>query len=243
MTTKFLRTDLVANGKITLKDGTVINISAVNNKMDHVKTGAVLFTDLMYPSTSKLGATIVTDTNGKVLKFIPGGQSMSVATGTYVLEIGTADAAKVQSVKVGDVIKIDNTYQIPSDQKLVAAFGNNEITMVNGIDIAKCNNFNEQIRPRTAIGWNENGDIWFATTTMGVRNSADVFNRFRVGGSTVHQLVEWLKGMGATQAVAMDGGGSTTMYAKNSDGSYTRVDLPATEWVRSVPQGIGMVAR
>jgi ABC-type Fe3+ transport system substrate-binding protein len=93
------------------------------------------------------------------------------------------------------------------------------------------------------MGWNENGDVWFANTTMGVRNSADVFNRFRLGGSSVHQLATWLKEVGATQAVMLDGGGSTTMYRLTETGSYKRVELPASEWVRVVPQGLGMVQR
>jgi hypothetical protein len=59
----------------------------------------------------------------------------------------------------------------------------------------------------------------------------------------VHQLTAWLKELGATQAIAVDGGGSTTMYVKQPTNDYMRLDLPATEWVRSVPQGITMIAR
>jgi hypothetical protein len=78
---------------------------------------------------------------------------------------------------------------------------------------------------------------------MGVRNSADVFNRFRLVGSTVHQLAKWLKEMGATQAIMLDGGGSTTMLVQTPAADYKRVDLPPSEWVRAVPQGVTMIAR
>jgi hypothetical protein len=49
--------------------------------------------------------------------------------------------------------------------------------------------------------------------------------------------------MGATQAVMLDGGGSTTMFVQTPDADYERVDLPPSEWIRAVPQGITMVAR
>jgi exopolysaccharide biosynthesis protein len=49
--------------------------------------------------------------------------------------------------------------------------------------------------------------------------------------------------MGATQAIMLDGGGSSTMYVQTPEAKYKRVDLPASEWVRAVPQGITMLHR
>ena len=242
-TTRFLRTGLKANGTVTLPGGKEVPIVSVNHRGETTRAGVVLFTPKLYPTTSKLAGTLVTDTDGVVLKVYPNGKALKVERGQYVLEFGAEVAPLIKKIKVGAKVKIDNSYEVKNSHNLFAAFGNRENTMINGVIVANCNPGHEDIRPRTAIGWNENGDIWFVTTTMGVRNSADVFNRFRLGGSTVHQLAAWLKELGATQAVAVDGGGSTTMYVKQPDANYKRVDLPATEWVRTVPQGITMVTR
>lgn len=242
-TTKFLRTEISPSGKVTLPSGETLAIRAINDREVSVRSGAVLFTSQLYPTTSKLAATVVTDLDGKVTAVYPAGKNVNVEAKQYVLQIGAQSVALVSKLKVGDKLNIDNRYQIKKELPLYSAFGNRENLIINGVVIARCSPSHEDIRPRNAIGWNENGDIFFATTTMGVRNAADVFNRFRLGGSSVHQLASWLKELGATQAIMLDGGGSTTMYVQSPTKTYTRLDLPASEWVRPVPQGIGMVAR
>ena len=242
-TTRFLRTGLRANGSVVLPSGKSISIRGVNHDGIRASKGVVLFTQKLFSKTSKLGATVVTDLDGNVLSFYKSGRAVTVKPGQYVLQVGSAVAKAFAGLKVGSKLTINNTFAIKKKLPLAAAFGDRENTMINGVIVADCSPGHEDIRPRTAIGWNENGDVWFATTTMGVRNSADIFNRFRVGGSTVHQLTAWLKQLGATQAVSVDGGGSTTMYVKQPSNKYLRLDLPATEWVRTVPQGITMVAR
>ena len=242
-TTRFIRTGIQTSGTVSNSKGDSVNIVAVNDRTVRTKAGVVLFTAELYPKTSALSATVITDSKGVVTDVFKTGRSINVAAGTNVLQFGTDVADFARALKVGDKLKVDNSYKIKKDIKLFASFGNRENAMINGVIIAKCTPSHEDIRPRNVIGWNENGDVWFATTTMGVRNSADVFNRFRLGGSTVHQLTTWLKEMGATQAVMLDGGGSTTMYIKKPNGDYLRNDLPASEWVRNVPQGLGMVLR
>ena len=238
-----LRTGLTANGTVTLPDGKSFAISSVNDRTARVKNSSVLFTSRLYPSTSALDASVVTDLSGTVTKLYNSGHAVNVGNNELVLQTSGTAADLVRNLKVGDKLKIVNNYKIKKDLPLAAAFGDAENTMINGVIVANCSPGHEDIRPRTAIGWNENGDVWFVTTTMGVRNAADIFNRFRVGGSTVHQLTQWLKELGATQAVAVDGGGSTTMYVKQPTNDFKRVDLPETEWVRPVPQGITMVPR
>lgn len=242
-TTKFLRTELSPSGTITLPNDEVIEIRAVNHRGVRISKGAVLFTSELYPATSKLSATVITNLKGVVVAVYPDGKAVNVKADELVLQFGSTSAKLVQNLKVGSKLKISNDYKIKKDLPLFSAFGNRQNLMINGVIVARCSPALEDIRPRNAMGWNENGDVWFATTTMGVRNSADVFNRFRLGGSTVHQLATWLKELGATQAIMLDGGGSTTMYAQTLEADYKRVDLPASEWVRAVPQGIGMVVR
>ena len=242
-TTKFLRTEIEPSGTVTLPNGKTLPIRAINDRTASIKAGAVLFTSKLYPTTSKLSATLVTDLDGVITKIYKNGKSVNVGAKEQVLQVGIKSVDLVRNLKVGSKLKIANTYKIKKDLPLYSAFGNRENLIINSVVTAHCSPSHEDIRPRNAIGWNENGDVWFATTTMGVRNSADVFNRFRLGGSTVHQLAKWLKEMGATQAIMLDGGGSTTMYVQTPEADYKRVDLPASEWVRAVPQGITMLHR
>ena len=242
-TTKFLRTEIAASGTVTLPNGKSFAIRAINDRTANIKVGAVLFTSKLYPTTSKLSATVVTDLDGKITKVYPSGKSINVGAKELVLQVGVKSADLVRNLKVGSKLEISNDYKIKKNVELYSAFGNRENLIINGVVTAHCSPSHEDIRPRNAMGWNENGDVWFATTTMGVRNSADVFNRFRLGGSTVHQLAKWLKELGATQAIMLDGGGSTTMYVQTPEADYKRVDLPASEWVRAVPQGITMLHR
>jgi hypothetical protein len=242
-TTKFLRTEISPAGSVTLPDGESLPIRAVNHRGVNIKVGVVLFTSKLYPTTSRLAATVVTDLDGVVTKIYKDGQSVNVGAKQLVLQVGPRSAELVRNLKIGAKLKINNSYEIKKDLPLYSAFGNRENLMINSVITAYCTPSHEDIRPRNAMGWNENGDVWFANTTMGVRNSADVFNRFRLGGSTVHQLAKWLKEMGATQAIMLDGGGSTTMLVQTPDSDYKRVDLPPSEWVRAVPQGITMVTR
>lgn len=242
-TTKFLRTELKPSGTVELPNGEILDIRAVNHRGVKINSGLVMFTNELYPSTSALSATLITDLSGRVTKIYATGRAINVAKDQLVFQVGSKSVAAVKKLKVGDKLKVKNTYKIKKDVPLFASFGNRQNMIINGVIVARCSPAWEDIRPRNAIAWNENGDVWFANTTMGVRNSADVFNRFRLGGSSVHQLAVWLKEIGATQAVMLDGGGSTTMYRLTENGSYKRVELPASEWVRVVPQGIGMVQR
>jgi hypothetical protein len=65
---------------------------------------------------------------------------------------------------------------------------------------------------------------------------------FRQGGSTIHQLGEVLKSLGATDAVTVDGGGSTTFLAKLL-GRYKRLDVPDEAWIREIPIGAALVPK
>jgi exopolysaccharide biosynthesis protein len=52
---------------------------------------------------------------------------------------------------------------------------------------------------------------------------------------------EWLKQFGATQAVSVDGGGSTAQFV-TINGVVSRQDLPENEWIRDIPVGLAITA-
>jgi hypothetical protein len=56
----------------------------------------------------------------------------------------------------------------------------------------------------------------------------------RQGGSSPDQMGNWLISLGATDAVLLDGGGSTTMQVKDQVTGWQRFDLPDSAWYRAL---------
>ena len=70
----------------------------------------------------------------------------------------------------------------------------------------------------------------------------DTWGGYRVGGATIAEMATWLKKMGATHAVNLDGGGSTILLINKQD-SFVRVDLPKNSYRRPVPNAVAFVPR
>jgi hypothetical protein len=64
----------------------------------------------------------------------------------------------------------------------------------------------------------------------------------RQGGSTADQMARWLMSLGATDAVLLDGGGSTTMEINDPDSNWQRFDLPDSAWYRSLSNAFSIEA-
>ena len=122
----------------------------------------------------------------------------------------------------------------------MSASGNGGHVLSNSFNSQDCESHHEQVRPRSAMGWNNaTGEVWILTASSG-QDLSDF--GFRMGGATVHQSIEWLKQLGATDAVKVDGGGSTTFLKKLASG-YSRVDIPDSAWIREVPVGIALAPK
>ncbi len=94
------------------------------------------------------------------------------------------------------------------------------------------------IRPRTMVAWNRRtGALWLVTATGGERTAR--FGMFV--GASYRQMALVAQRLGATDAVLVDGGGSTTMVVRTRSG-LRRVDGP-TGRQRAVPDILGIVAR
>jgi hypothetical protein len=60
--------------------------------------------------------------------------------------------------------------------------------------------------PRTAVGWNEGGDIWLVTVDGRQPGTSE--------GMTMRELADLMMKLGATEAINLDGGGSTTFVTR-----------------------------
>ena len=192
--------------------------------------------DSNFGGTQTVGAaTFLTDLNGVVTAASPSrGVRYTLSSSRMVFQVASDFAYLVSSLKVGQKLTVVNRYSTAGHNNITEASGRGSLLLVDGNNVEKCSGTVEDIRPRTAIGWNEKGAFWVATTTMG-QSWND--GGYRLGGSTVHQLGDWLKSMGATQAVSFDGGGSTTQFI-TLNGAVSRQDLPENEWIRDIPVGM-----
>lgn len=102
------------------------------------------------------------------------------------------------------------------------------------LDGGSCSTRDEQLRPRSAIGWMPNGDV-LAVTVSG----RAVVNGVQYGGATIHQMPTYLSQLGVVMAVGLDGGGSTTLMARPRLGyAPVRVDKVEKVAQRAVPDSV-----
>ena len=231
-----------SNGYVQVPGRSRINITAVNFS-NAVMTGSILYDANYYSSGSYtpqwLGAkTLVLSPTGTVVKMYSSGKAI-VPSGSYpfVLQISAADAASLGSPlpTVGTQLTLKRTIRSTGGHTLISAMGRGDLILSNGVNLEACDSNTEQIRPRSALGWNDSGQFWFMTSTAG--DASGEFGGWRAGGSTIHQMGDWLKQMGATEAVFFDGGGSTAMLVNPTTG-YRRLDLPENVLLRAIPVGI-----
>lgn len=239
-----LVTEMVADrvwayGKVKSKTK-ALTIRAVNSET--IGAGVTLYEGHYTKSrqTTPGSFTLVLDSTSRVIKKYWGGSAVVVPTGGMVLQLGSDGEALYRDAITWSTVTVENEYKSLSAKKLTSASGRGNKVLDLGTNIEVCDDRSEQIRPRTAIAWNNaTGKIWLATTSSGV-NMNDW--GFRQGGSTIHQLGDVLKGLGATDAVTVDGGGSTTFLAKLA-GSYKRFDVPDSAWIREIPIGAALVPK
>jgi hypothetical protein len=157
---------------------------------------------------------------------------LTAPTGTY--------AAKIAALRVGDAVTVniaesavlqwDGAWPHAVLHNPSAVVGSGGTLVFQGVNKTTCAGRDENLRPRSAIGWLPNGDELVVT----VSGRATV-NGTRWGGSTVHQFAEIMRALGARQATALDGGTSTTLLIRRSvGGPLIRLDRPISEYQRPV---------
>lgn len=225
------------------------NVESVTPNLSISRTGSRIVIDAVNYLNGSLDASLVIyDSNWagsapsslKTIYLNASGQVTASASGGYQLKaFDSTGLSDLVGVSVGQKYSVNLGWRSTSGKVYGSLIGFHSLLVNGGRNVVACSVPAEEIRPRTAIAWDSNGHLFLATTTMG-RAWAD--GGYRIGGSTMHQLSDWLLAVGATGAVGMDGGGSTTMYVRNSS-AYTRADLPDYDWVRSIPEGIALIRR
>ncbi|RSM38341.1 hypothetical protein DMA12_33505 [Amycolatopsis balhimycina DSM 5908] len=151
-----------------------------------------------------------------------------IAAGTTVLLAREAGADALAALKPGDPVGV--TYAPRTDAgKIAVAVGGNEVLLRDGVvqpvdDVA--------MHPRTAVGFSADGTkLWLATVDGRQSDSR---------GMTELELARHLKSLGADDAINLDGGGSSTLLARNEGEAAPSVrNSPSDGGERLVPNGIG----
>ncbi|MFB9686931.1 phosphodiester glycosidase family protein [Amycolatopsis plumensis] len=151
-----------------------------------------------------------------------------VAAGTTLLLAREAGADALAALRPGDAVGV--TYAPRSDAgKIAVAVGGNEVLLRDGVvqpvdDVA--------MHPRTAVGFSADGRrLWLATVDGRQADSR---------GMTELELARHMKSLGADDAINLDGGGSSTLLARNEGEAAPSVrNSPSDGGERLVPNGIG----
>ena len=228
-------------GNVSSKTNT-LNIDSVN--YTNLGPGATLF-DSSFKDTTRAGRAtlrIGLDSSGRyVIKNIyKTGAGLKVDNGGFIIQARSATAATVANrFKVGDSVSLSRAYRAEEKSDFITAAGRGPRIVQGGKMIWICAQHNKDHRPRTAIGWNQDGQIWFVTASRGLM--AYDFG-YRQGGSTSSQMAEWLLQLGATDAILLDGGSSTALYVDHPEEGprLKRIDVPDTSWVRDLANGFSI---
>lgn len=224
-------------GSVTIPIG-ALNYHRVAGSTAAAFTGQ--WTDLRLP---RAAATVVYD-NGRIISVSRSGSRAPVPTGATVIQLPSSVARLATKVHVGDTASLSMALKTDSGVTFTEALGHGSLVLRNGNVQASCTWAAETDRPRTLMGWDDSGHVYFLVSTSGRSDirSTDPRYSFRIGGATINEMATWLKAMGATNAINLDGGGSSILITKRS-GEFQRVDLPKNSYRRPVPDAVALVPR
>jgi hypothetical protein len=222
---------------------TTMMFDAVNYKAISAN-GATVF-DTRYTNTPTRARTtlrIGKDELGRqVIKNVyVSGAGITAGSGELVVQANGNAATLARRFRAGDLVTVKYTYQAEAKTTFITAAGRGPRLVQNSKFVWICSQHSKEFRPRTAIGWDQDGKIWLITSSRG-QDAADF--GYRQGGSTADQIGHWLQSLGATDAILLDGGGSTTMVINNPASSWQRFDIPDSGWYRDLASGYALLTK
>ena len=152
----------------------------------------------------------------------------------YALVFSSQMAAYLEKLPVGRKVQIKTDSGIALDWLRLAIPGGGYV-LQNG----QFSNVGELVQPnkrhpRTALGVDANQNILYMVVVDGRGGSI---------GATHYELAEYLKELGITDAVSMDGGGSSALVARNFGDLQVNVEnLPPDNYQRKLINGLAVVS-
>lgn len=118
---------------------------------------------------------------------------------------------------------IESNYNWPPLPFVGGLLFNQSMVLVGGQNMAiqSINGTNgEKIAARTALGLSADKNYLFLMTIDGLENASPQY------GATFYDVAEWLKIFGASDAITLDGGGSTAMAISDENNSPILINTP-----------------
>ncbi|MEU9848240.1 phosphodiester glycosidase family protein [Streptomyces sp. NPDC047985] len=173
--------------------------------------------------------------NGRVVSVSDTPGSGEIPGGATVLTGREAGAAALRALKPGDPVSL--TYRARTDGGAVprTAVGGRELLVVDGVAQDHEGEGNNTAAPRTAVGFSKDGRTMQVITVDG--RQADS------GGVTLTELGRMMRRAGSYSALNLDGGGSSTLVAREPGSDALRVEnSPSDGSERTVPNGLALTA-
>jgi exopolysaccharide biosynthesis protein len=164
--------------------------------------------------------TEVSDTPGKG----------AIPSGSFVLVGREAGAELLSGLAEGDAVEVSYSPRTSDDSQIRTAIGGNQLLVVDGEvqDVP-----DDGIAARSAVGFSEDGATMYLLTVDGKQADS--------AGVTVPQVADMMKDLGAHNAINIDGGGSSTLLAREPGQSRLPiVNSPSDGSERPVANGLAV---
>ncbi|MFF4244831.1 phosphodiester glycosidase family protein [Streptomyces sp. NPDC001822] len=226
-------------GEVTVPGAEPLKLSGVNSPQ-LTAGGLGLFTDAWGPAPRTkpvAGADRVTEVRlrgGRVTEVRPSAGADPVPAGTSVLLGREAGADTLARLRVGDAVSV--AYRPRADfGKVAVAVGGGQVLVDNGTVRRFTEGDTVTATSRTAVGFSADGRTMYLVAIDGKQTDSR--------GMDLNELGDLMKGLGAANALNMDGGGSTTMAARLPGETATGlISSPSDGSERQVANGLGLFA-
>lgn len=230
---EYLTNEITLTSKKTKES---INISVINKFSENYATPALYTSDWGEYSLGSSETLLLTEMvvkNNKVTEIRYNEPAIEIPKNGFVIStLGEGAEFIKNNFKKGTRVTLE-TSLVPDFEDIKFAISGGAKLLVDG-EIP--NNFSHNItgkNPRTALGTDKKDEFLYLITVDG-RQSSSI-------GMTQLELAEFLKDIGIYNAINLDGGGSTTMVAKESGNfSLATINNPSSGYLRSVINGIGI---
>ncbi|MFM9135095.1 MAG: phosphodiester glycosidase family protein [bacterium] len=215
--------------KASARSGKVTYPIAAVNDPRVLREDVVLFTERWSLTRIPRRTHAVIVEEGRVQRIAGPGARVSVPPGGAVL--ASRSATPLEGLAVGSRMRLNVGVAARDGLEVVNASGHGSSLLRDGKIKPLCSDYENTLRPRTVLAWDDKGGVWLLTSGP---MRPDPESGDRMGGSTKTQLAQVAQTLGATQAVTLDGGGSTSMFVHRGK-TVTRLDLPEDRLLRLVP--------
>jgi hypothetical protein len=233
--------DLYFEGTLTLPGGTTTELDSYN-AADIPADGIGLYTpqwgagDRALPVAGDADVTEVTVEDGEVTAVSEKPGADPIPADAVVLLGRGAGARALAPLAAGDDVAMEYA-PVTGDGGAVprTAVGGRGLLVVDGEPQNWEGRPNNETAPRTAVGFSRDGQEMFVLSVEG--------RQAHSGGATLTELATMMADLGAYSALNLDGGGSTTLLAREAGDAAPRlVGSPSDGEERAVPNGLAITA-